>query len=201
MKINTQHTGVLGVTSARRGGTAPDSITWSLRLGPSPAMFPRAQTACSATLACWDDSSFTNGPTALAFTTARVCSEVPDATFVMAQVASNWSSGLKHKTRSSVQFSSSSYCLCTNQVLKWLKFKLFSNPIKIRVSTQCYNSAIRFGLCCLMTPGVNQDIRCHVWPYFSYKLANQVRHQATLKVGCQPGDLHMFNFNLPSGFV
>ena len=22
-----------------------------------------------------------------------------------------------------------------------------------------------FGLCCLMTPGLRQDIRCHVWPY------------------------------------
>ena len=24
----------------------------------------------------------------------------------------------------------------------------------------------RFGLCCLMTPGLSKDIRCHVWPYF-----------------------------------
>ena len=42
-------------------------------------------------------------------------------------------------------------------------------------------------LCCLMTPGLSKDIRCHVWPYF-FKLANtQIRHQVTHEVGCQPG--------------
>ena len=43
-------------------------------------------------------------------------------------------------------------------------------------------------LCCLMTPGLSKDIGCRVWSYFS-KLANhQIRHQATHKVSCQPGD-------------
>ena len=29
-------------------------------------------------------------------------------------------------------------------------------------------SRLWFGLvlCCLMTPGLSKDIRCHVWPYF-----------------------------------
>ena len=44
-----------------------------------------------------------------------------------------------------------------------------------------------FGLCCLMTPGLSKDIRCHVWPYF-FKLENsQIRHHPTHKMGCQPG--------------
>lgn len=59
-----------------------------------PAMFPSAQTACSQTLLCDEDSSLMKGPTAPSFTTARVCSDDPDATFVMAHAASNWRSGL-----------------------------------------------------------------------------------------------------------
>ena len=43
-------------------------------------------------------------------------------------------------------------------------------------------------LCCLMTPGLSKDIRCHVWPYFSTLANHQIRHQATHKVSCQPGD-------------
>ena len=35
-----------------------------------------------------------NGATAAALTTARVCCDVPDATFVNAHAASNWISGL-----------------------------------------------------------------------------------------------------------
>ena len=43
-------------------------------------------------------------------------------------------------------------------------------------------------LCCLVTSGLRKDVWCRVWPYFS-KLANhQIRHQATHKVGCQPGE-------------
>ena len=59
-----------------------------------------------------------------------------------------------------------------------------------------------FGLCCLMTPGLSKDIRCHVWPYFLQASANQqIRHKATHKVGCQPGDFAYDHFNLPPGFV
>ena len=58
------------------------------------------------------------------------------------------------------------------------------------------------GLCCLMTSGLSKDIRCHVWPYFLYTSANQqIRHQATHKVGCQPGDFAYDHFNIPPGFV
>ena len=35
-------------------------------------------------------------------------------------------------------------------------------------------------LCCLMTLGLRNDIKCHVWPYFFSLLANhQNRHQTT----------------------
>ena len=38
-----------------------------------------------------------------------------------------------------------------------------------------------------------KDIRCHVWPYSSMLAYNQIRRQATHKMGCQPGDLpHVF---------
>ena len=58
-------------------------------------MFPRAQTACSQTLAWLDSSSLTNLGTAPALTTAFVWSLVPEAMLVRAQAASNCSSGLK----------------------------------------------------------------------------------------------------------
>ena len=40
------------------------------------------------------------------------------------------------------------------------------------------------GLCCLMTPGLTKDIRCHVWPYLfktckSHHHYTIMRHQAT----------------------
>ena len=83
------------MTRLSKGATQPSLITKSLRLGPSPAMFPMAHTACSATFCLGEESNFTKGPTAPAFTTAFVCSGVPDATFVKAQQASNWRSFLK----------------------------------------------------------------------------------------------------------
>ena len=51
-----------------------------------------------------------------------------------------------------------------------------------------------------MTPDLSKDIQCHVWPYFS-KLSNQqIRHQATHKVGCQASDciwsLYSFSWGL-----
>lgn len=57
-------TSVSGVISSSRGLTIPALITKSLRSGPSPAIFPNAQTACSATLECSDRNSFTNDATA-----------------------------------------------------------------------------------------------------------------------------------------
>ena len=46
----------------------------------------------------------------------------------------------------------------------------------------------RVGLCCFMTPSLSKDIQCHVWSYFSKLANNQIRHQATHRVDCQPGD-------------
>jgi hypothetical protein len=54
-----------------------------------PAILPRAHTACSQTFWLPDSSSFTNFGTAPEFTTAFVCSLVPEAIFVNAQAASN----------------------------------------------------------------------------------------------------------------
>ena len=48
-----------------------------------------------------------------------------------------------------------------------------------------------FGLCCLMTPGLSKDIQGHVHHTFSKVANHQTRHQATHKVGCQPGDCIM----------
>ena len=52
-----------------------------------------------------------------------------------------------------------------------------------------FNPKVWFCLCCLMTPDLRKDVRCHVWPCIFFKtLANsQIRHQATHKMGCQPG--------------
>ena len=36
--------------------------------------------------------------------------------------------------------------------------------------------------------GLSNDIQCHVLPYFSKFANHQIKHQATHKVGCQPGD-------------
>ena len=58
-----------------------------------------------------------------------------------------------------------------------------------------------FQLCCLMTPGLNKDIQCHVWPYSFSVLANhQIRRQATHKVGRQPSDCR-FPLTLHRWFV
>ena len=50
--------------------------------------------------------------------------------------------------------------------------------------------------CCLMTPGLGKDIRCHFFHTFS-KLANhQIRHQVTRQVCCQSDDCIYGQFNL-----
>ena len=63
-----------------------------------PAMFPRAQTACSHTLWLLESSSFTKCGTDPAFTTALVWSLVPEAMFVSAHADSNCNSGLRKRT-------------------------------------------------------------------------------------------------------
>lgn len=62
--------------------------------GPSPAMLPRAHTACSTMSIRGEDNKASSLGMAPSCTTACVCSVVPDDTFVSAQHASNCSSGL-----------------------------------------------------------------------------------------------------------
>ena len=47
----------------------------------------------------------------------------------------------------------------------------------------------RFGLCCLMTPGLSKDIQCHVRPCFFLNLQiTRSDIKPHIKMGCQPGD-------------
>ena len=56
-------------------------------------------------------------------------------------------------------------------------------------------------LCCLMTLGLNMDIQCYVWTILFPILANhQIRHQASHREGCQPGNCR-WSLYLPRGFV
>ena len=66
--------------------------------------------------------------------------------------------------------------------MSWMKY-LFSELVR------GYElKAFGFGLCCLVTTGLSKDIGV-MYDYTFSKLANhQIRHQATQKVGCQPGD-------------
>lgn len=81
--------------SRSKGGMAPAFMTRSLATGPSPAMLPNAQTACSATCALEEFKSSTNLGIAFALITALVCSDVPEAMLVKAQQASNCKCDLK----------------------------------------------------------------------------------------------------------
>mmetsp|Transcript_69939 Transcript_69939/g.194533 ORF Transcript_69939/g.194533 Transcript_69939/m.194533 type:complete len:260 (+) Transcript_69939:1035-1814(+) len=75
------------------GTRPPLCSTRSRKLGPSPAMFPSAQTACSRTSSFGDWSNPTNRGRAPCSTTTFVCSAVPDAMFVSTQAASNCNIG------------------------------------------------------------------------------------------------------------
>ena len=87
--------GILGLlrgsVRAFIGAIIPASRTISRRSGPSPAMLPSAQTACSTTSGTPQLRSRTNEGTAPCSTTARVWLEWPEAMLVRAQAASNWS--------------------------------------------------------------------------------------------------------------
>lgn len=63
----------------------------------SPAMLPRAQTACSLMWGCGDVTRPIKAGMAPPSTTAVVWSVVPEAMLVRAQAASNWMGG--HSTR------------------------------------------------------------------------------------------------------
>mmetsp|Transcript_11584 Transcript_11584/g.34119 ORF Transcript_11584/g.34119 Transcript_11584/m.34119 type:complete len:219 (+) Transcript_11584:1047-1703(+) len=76
-----------------RGCIAPSRNTKSRHVGESPAIFPKAQTACSRTSSFGDKSNLQKMGTAPSSITTRVWSEVPDAMFVSAQAASNCNAG------------------------------------------------------------------------------------------------------------
>lgn len=90
-----QLTVVSGLISSSSAGIAPKFNTRSRAVGPSPAMLPRAHTACSATCIYDEPRSCTSFGTAPCLITVFVCSDVPDAMFVSAHDASNCNDGLK----------------------------------------------------------------------------------------------------------
>mmetsp|Transcript_11649 Transcript_11649/g.26397 ORF Transcript_11649/g.26397 Transcript_11649/m.26397 type:complete len:397 (+) Transcript_11649:621-1811(+) len=85
------------------GKSAPWPRTRSRHLGLSPAMLPRAQTACSRTSSLGLCRSCTKMGTALYSMTTRVCSLVPLAMFVRAHAASNCSCGRSTRCRNATR--------------------------------------------------------------------------------------------------
>ena len=79
----------LGRVSSFIGAMIPASKTISRRSGPSPAILPKAQTACSTTSGTPQLRRRTKDGTAPCSTTARVWLEWPEAILVKAQAASN----------------------------------------------------------------------------------------------------------------
>lgn len=77
---------------------------WRLKKSRLPAMFPRAQTACS--LMCWwgDVTKLIKAGIAPPSTTAAVWFEVPEAMLVRAQEASNWIVGHSASPRKATNF-------------------------------------------------------------------------------------------------
>lgn len=86
--------GVSAVIKLKSKGRTSHWRTRSRVIGPSPAMLPIAQTACSATSGRGETSNCFRLGRAPSCTTAWVCSDVPDAMLVKAQHASNCSEGL-----------------------------------------------------------------------------------------------------------
>lgn len=81
-------TGVSGLIKSSKSGRASCPRTRSRAYGPSPAIFPKAHTACSATIGDADLSSLTNFGTAPCLTFC-VCTDVPEATLVNTHATSN----------------------------------------------------------------------------------------------------------------
>lgn len=83
------HTEISGLIKSSRRDRASCLRIKSRACGPSPAIFPKAHTACSLTKGETDLSSFTNFNTAPCSITFCVCSDVPEAIFVNTHAASN----------------------------------------------------------------------------------------------------------------
>lgn len=69
-----------------------------------PAIFPRAQTACSLMWGCGDITRLMKAEMAPPFTTAVVWSELPEAMLVRAQAASNCMGGHSVRPRKLTKF-------------------------------------------------------------------------------------------------
>mmetsp|Transcript_5160 Transcript_5160/g.11211 ORF Transcript_5160/g.11211 Transcript_5160/m.11211 type:complete len:420 (-) Transcript_5160:345-1604(-) len=89
----------VGCSCSSSGLSAPWQRTRSRHSGESPAMLPRAHTACSRTSSLGLMSSCTKMGTAPLAMTTRVCSDVPEAMLVSAHADSNWSIGLSPHCR------------------------------------------------------------------------------------------------------
>lgn len=76
-------------TYCKSGFMTPELSTKSRHSDESPAIFPKAQTACSCTSSIGLDNNSMNTGTEPHSMTIRVCCDVPDAIFVSAQAASN----------------------------------------------------------------------------------------------------------------
>mmetsp|Transcript_25861 Transcript_25861/g.71330 ORF Transcript_25861/g.71330 Transcript_25861/m.71330 type:complete len:465 (+) Transcript_25861:780-2174(+) len=81
------------------GGTSPYDSTKSRQRGESPAMLPSAHIDCSRTAVSGCCISATNTGTAPLSITTRACSDVPDATLVIAHAASKTSVGSSKQWR------------------------------------------------------------------------------------------------------
>mmetsp|Transcript_11535 Transcript_11535/g.27666 ORF Transcript_11535/g.27666 Transcript_11535/m.27666 type:complete len:254 (-) Transcript_11535:129-890(-) len=94
---------VFGSSCLSSGISALCESTRSRSFAESPAMLPRAHTACSRTSSLGELRSCTNMGTAPRSTQTCVCSEVPDAMLVNAHAASNCRVGRCHLERNSTK--------------------------------------------------------------------------------------------------
>ena len=78
------------LSSCKRACIPPCCKTKSRHLVESPAMLPKAHTACSRTSSTGERRRSMKIGTAPQLMTTCVCSEVPEAMLVRAQAASNW---------------------------------------------------------------------------------------------------------------
>ena len=61
-------------------------------------------------------------------------------------------------------------------LLSLLRGPIFCVKFRLMYHHTC--NILGLGLWRLITPGLNKDFRCHVWPYFSKLAKYQIRHQA-----------------------
>ena len=64
-------------------------------------------------------------------------------------------------------------------------------PISLTLKVLNFWKLVWFGLCCLMTPGLSKDIRCHVWPYFFWTCKSPDQTLGHTERGLSAWWLHM----------